>query len=132
MDKVRNAILYFRASHSELQHLADACGPSASRAPPSANLIDDLRHRVARKLGLTAGDADRHHSASPWRFRIVAKVMKLAKDPDVEVPRWLEEGTPCRHSLANPPFRPIAADLRAGLDYIGEVARPSTVVHESP
>ena len=94
MDKIRNVLLQFRACHRELQHLADACGPSASKAPPPAALIDTLRRRVARKLGLDSSDADLHHVASPWRFRLVSKVMNLAGDPDSEVPKWLEQGTP--------------------------------------
>ena len=94
MDKIRNVLLQFRACHHELRHLADACGPSASRAPPPTALIDTLRRRVARKLGLDSSDADLHHVASPWRFRLVSKVMSLAGDPDTEVPKWLEQGTP--------------------------------------
>ena len=66
--KVKNTILHFRRQHPQLQHLAEACGPSATRTPPSVALIDELRARVARKLGLDPRGADRHHDASPWRL----------------------------------------------------------------
>ena len=49
---------------------------------------------MARKLNLDPADADAHHAASPWRFNLVKRVMCLAKDPDTEVPKWLEHGTP--------------------------------------
>ena len=94
MDKIRNTVLAFRRARPSLQRLADACGPQASRPPPSSGLVSELRHRIARKLGLQPRDADLHHVASPWRYRLVARVMTLAQDPDLEVPRWLEEGTP--------------------------------------
>ena len=94
MDKIRNTILAFRRSRPSLQHLADACCPEASRKPPAAEAIAELRQRIGRKIGLAPVDVDRHHEASPWRFRLVSRIMQLADDPDLEVPRWLEEGTP--------------------------------------
>ena len=86
--------MHFRPAHPELRHLADVCSPSSARSPPSEALIADLRGRVARKLGLSAADAEAHHPASPWRFHLVRQVMGLASDSDLEVAGWLEEGTP--------------------------------------
>ena len=97
MQKVRNTILHFRGQHSSLHRLTDVGGASPSRSPPPDDLIDELRARVARKLGLDSVSTQAHHPASPWRFNIVKRVMTMAKDPDVEVPKWSEHGTPCGH-----------------------------------
>ena len=103
MKKVRNTILHFRRQHSELQGLVDACGSSPSRPPPSASLISELRVRVGRKLGLAPATADAHHPASPWRFALVQRIVQLVGDPDTEIGKWLEHGTPVGISV---PIRP--------------------------
>ena len=94
LKKVRNTILQFRRTCTEVQDLVYACGPSASRSPPSAKTIEALRGRVARKLGLSAEVAALSHPASPWKFALVRKVLQLAGDPDLHIADWLEHGTP--------------------------------------
>ena len=103
MRKVRNTILHFRRQRPELQGLPGACGSSPSRSPPSPELIADLRAHVARKLGLSESSAEAHHPASPWRYAIVQRVLRLAGDPDVEVGKWLQQGTPVGIAV---PIRP--------------------------
>ena len=103
MKKVRNTILHFRKQHAELQGLTGACGSTPSRPPPSSDLVANLRARVARKLGLSPGSAEEHHPASPWRYAIVQRILHLVGDPDVEVGKWLQHGTPVGITV---PIRP--------------------------
>ena len=71
-----------------------ACGPSASRLPPAATLIDMLRNKIAKVLKLSPAQGKQHHPASPWKFSLARRVLEEAGDPDLEVARCLRDGTP--------------------------------------
>ena len=102
MNRIRAVLLEFRPRHADLQQLALACGASASWLPPSAELIDKVRNKVAKKLKLSPAEGGSDHPASPWKFALVRQVLLQARDPDLEIARWLEEGTPV--GIAEPIF----------------------------
>ena len=49
---------------------------------------------MAKSLGLTREDAEFCHPASPWKARLVGRVQKLSRDPDIVLSTWLEKGAP--------------------------------------
>ena len=94
MGKILSILLDFRARHPDLQLLSGACGPSASRRPPASSLIDKVRNKVAKLLKLSPAQGTAHHPASPWKFALVRRILEEAGDPDLEIARWLRDGTP--------------------------------------
>ena len=75
MAPIGDLLLAARAADPRLQHLRRAFGPGPTQQPPAADLIDDLGAQVGRLLGLTRAEADEHHTASPWRHRLVAELL---------------------------------------------------------
>ena len=94
MAPVGHVLAKARASSAELRGLSGALGKAASRAPPSEESVRTLRSAVALELGLTAGEAEDRHPASPWRHRLVAAVQDRSGDPDVVLRDWLRDGAP--------------------------------------
>ena len=94
MAQIKETILEFRASSPSMQGLAMALGSSPTRPPPSPRMVSSLRRKVAKAIGLTKKQAEKHHPASTWRYEIVKQVMDAANDPDKWVHKWLESGFP--------------------------------------
>jgi len=87
-------LLEARAADVRLQNLHEAFGDSPTRPVPPDDVVDALRVRVGRLLGLDAADCAARHPASPWRFRLVGRVQDLCNDPDRHLREWLEHGAP--------------------------------------
>ena len=64
------------------------------REPPGQDVIQELRRRLGRELGLDEDAVEAHHPASPWRYRMVQAVQETTGDPDRALGRWLEVGAP--------------------------------------
>ena len=94
MGRIKTILLDFRNRNADLQQLSAACGPSASRSPPLASSVDKVRNKVAKALKLSPSQGSAHHPASPWKFALVRRVLEEAGDPDLEIARWLRDGTP--------------------------------------
>eukprot|EP00974_Lingulodinium_polyedra_P009553 915857-Lingulodinium_polyedra.AAC.1 len=78
-------------------------GPSPSRQPPSAEAVGRLRAAVAAAWGLAPEEAELRHPHSPWRYRLVARLIELSMDPDVVLSEWLQHGAPVGIARAIPP-----------------------------
>ena len=76
------------------QNLWRACGDNTRVRPPSPELVTAAREEVAMALGLSFGEAEEHHSASPWKFNLVRQVVERSADPDTHIAQWLQHGAP--------------------------------------
>ena len=94
MEPIGCVIEHARDVWPELRNIASAVGPEPARPPPSVEVIKAVREQIGLALGLDAHAVDRHHSASPWRFSLVCAIQQRARDPDVHLAAWLEEGAP--------------------------------------
>jgi hypothetical protein len=94
MAPLRDLLLECHAAHPSLHNLAQVCGPSPSRDPPSTSDVAALRKTVNKALGLSSKALEARHVASPWRFAIVREVHRRSKDPDTPLSDWLEHGAP--------------------------------------
>ena len=92
MRSVRDVLLGEIKRQPDLQGLVGACGTTPSRAPPKDSSIAKLRKKVAKTLGLSVKAAEKHHSASPWRWKLVESVIAKTGDPDTILSEWLREG----------------------------------------
>ena len=94
MRSVRDVLLGEIKRQPDLQGLVGACGTTPSRAPPKDSSIAKLRKKVAKTLGLSVKAAEKHHSASPWRWKLVESVIAKTGDPDTILSEWLRDGAP--------------------------------------
>ena len=69
-------------------------GDNPSRSPPQAKVVNKLRLKVGKMLGLSKSKTLARHPASPWHYNLVKVIQERARDPDLEVSRWLKEGAP--------------------------------------
>ena len=96
---VGQALLAARAKDPALRSLHLAGGENPGRVPPPAESIAAARASVAAAVGLQRGEAEGHHSASPWRFNLFRACLALMRDSDHAVVDWLERGAPMGISL---------------------------------
>ena len=94
MANIGNIIARCRDADEELVGLDHACGQTPLRAPPSAAAIAKVRTGVGAALGLSATEAELHHEASQWRYKIVQALTEQVNDSDKALGTWLERGAP--------------------------------------
>ena len=91
---LRKLLLTLVDNVETFQSLADCCGADPKRPPPSEAEVSRARRCVEILYNVAPGRFDEHHSASPWRFALVAEIQKATGDRDEALPRWLEHGAP--------------------------------------
>ena len=94
MALVTPLLLAARKRHPELKGLQATFGESPKKAPAPDHLIARLRAEVGEALGLTAGEPERRHQTSPWRYNLVSRIQSLSGDKDVSIQSWLKDGPP--------------------------------------
>ena len=87
---IRQVIDAFIDRHPVLEKLPDG-GEFAQRLAEGAE-VDELRTLVAELL--QASSTDRSENGSPWRRKLVEAHVRASKDPEVELPVWLQHGAP--------------------------------------
>ncbi len=83
-------------------------GGAPDRGPPSDSAVQRVRAAVAAAVGLRPAAAELHHSAAPWRYRLIGAVQDLSEDPDTEFGQWLQHGAPMGIKV---PIAPVDTEI---------------------